>query len=187
MVHDETHDSARVDATELTHFPEAGDVDSEFKENQNCEHGDVDNIDDGVFSPFGLNSHGGKMRSLQGHENQPGRACVSHDDVVLRGACVMTGLQVAADEGDLHGERNEVNRLNIDFEGVNDEADVDDSQHGDHSKGHLGGLVHIGVSGELQSEFLENEAAGQENEPRSENLQSFIDRLVLIFKISVVL
>ena len=102
MVHDETYDGARVDATELTHFPEASDVDPEFKENEDCEHGDVNNIDDGVFGPLGLNSHGCKVRGLQGHEDQPRRACVSHDDVVLGSACVMTGLEVAADEGNLH-------------------------------------------------------------------------------------
>ena len=66
------------------------------------------------------------MRSLQGHKDQPSRACVSHHDVVLWSACMMTGLEVAADEGHLHDQRNEVNCLNINFEGVNDEADVDD-------------------------------------------------------------
>jgi len=187
VVHDETYDCARVDATELTHFPEASDVDSEFKENEDCEHGDIDNINDGIFSPFGLNSHGGKMRSLQGHEDQPCRACVSNHDVVLWSACMMTGLQVAADEGNLHRQRNEVNRLNINFVGVYDEADVDDGQHSDHPKGHLRSLVHIGIAGELQSEFLENEATCQENQPGSENLQSLINWLVLIFKISIIL
>lgn len=67
VVHDETHDGARVDTTELTHFPKASNVDSEFKENEDCEHGNVDNINNCILCPLGLDSHGGKMRSLQSH------------------------------------------------------------------------------------------------------------------------